>query len=87
MKAPDNDMAPVASKGDLVLVHIQEEIEDRKTFLIYLKAEKKYTIKKIIETKSDFELFSMNASSFPTTKENFRIIGKIIKADVENFFE
>ncbi len=87
--SPDDDMLPLLGKGDLAIVHIQNEIENGNTALIYLKDVNKYTIKKIIETKTGIELHSMNPTKkeIQTTYENLIIIGRVIKADVESAFE
>ncbi len=86
--SPDNDMLPLLGKGDLAIVHIQSNIENGNTALIYLKDVNKYTIKKIIETKTGIELHSMNPTKkeIQTTYENVIIIGRVIKADVESAF-
>ena len=87
--APDDDMLPLLGKGDLAIVHIQNEIENGNTALVFLKDDNKYTIKKVIETKTGIELHSMNPTvkEIQTTYENVVIIGRVIKADVESAFE
>lgn len=87
--SPDNDMLPLLGKGDLAIVHIQEKIENGNTALIYLKDSKRYTIKKVIETKTAVELHSMNPTikEIQTTYDNIVIIGRVVKADVESAFE
>lgn len=87
--SPDNDMLPLLGKGDLAIVHIQEKIENGNTALIYLKDAQKYTIKKVIETKTAVELHSMNPTikEIQTTYDNIVIIGRVVKADVESAFE
>ena len=87
--APDNDMLPLLGKGDLAIIHIQNEIENGNTALIYLKDTNRYTIKKVVETKTALELYSMNPTirEIQTTYENIIIIGRVIKADVESAFE
>jgi len=87
--APDDDMLPLLGKGDLAIVHIQNEIENGNTALVFLKDDNKYTIKKVIETKTGIELHSMNPTvkEIQTPYENVVIIGRVIKADVESAFE
>ena len=87
--SPDNDMLPLLGKGDLAIVHIQEKIENGNTALIYLKDSQRYTIKKVIETKTAVELHSMNPTikEIQTTYDNIVIIGRVVKADVESAFE
>ena len=49
--SPDDDMLPVLGEGDLAIIHIQNKIDNKNTALFYLKDEKRFTIKKLIETK------------------------------------
>lgn len=87
--SPDDDMLPLLGKGDLAIVHIQDKIESGNTALVYLKDENKYTIKKVIETKTAIELHSMNPiiKEIQTNYDNLIIIGRVVKADVESAFE
>lgn len=87
--APDDGMLPLLGEGDLAIVHIQDEIENGNTALVFLKDDNKYTIKKVIETKTGIELHSMNPTiiEIQTTYENVIIIGRVVKADVESAFE
>ena len=57
--------------------------------MIYLKDSQRYTIKKVIETKTAVELHSMNPTikEIQTTYDNIVIIGRVVKADVESAFE
>lgn len=89
ISSPDDDMLPLLGEGDLAIVHIQDKIENGNTALVYLKDENKYTIKKVIETKTGIGLHSMNPTrkEIQTTYENVIIIGKVVKADVESAFE
>lgn len=50
--APDDDMLPLLGKGDLAIVHIQNEIENGNTALVFLKDDNKYTIKKSNRNKN-----------------------------------
>lgn len=87
--SPDDDMLPVLGEGDLAIIHIQNKIDNKNTALFYLKDEKRFTIKKLIETKEGVELLSMNPTveEIPTNYDNLIIIGRVIKADVEKAFE
>ena len=87
--SPDDDMLPLLGEGDLAIVHIQDEIENGNTALVFLKDDNKYTIKKVIETKTGIELHSMNPTirEIQTTYQNVIIIGRVVKADVESAFE
>lgn len=55
-----------------------------------MKNEKDYSIKKLIKTNNGIELHSMNPY-YPVEKisniNEIRIIGRVIKADVERAFE
>ena len=87
--SPDDEMLPVLGEGDLAIIHIQNKIDNKNTALFYLKDEKRFTIKKLIETKEGVELLSMNPTveEIPTNYDNLIIIGRVIKADVEKAFE
>ncbi len=73
-------------KGDLAIVHSQNNIDNGKTALIYIPDEKVITIKKVIKNNEGFELYSMNPNVPIEKKENIIILGRVIKSQSENAF-
>ena len=83
-------MLPLLGKGDLAVIHIQDDVENGQTAIIFIKSKNMYSIRKIIKTSSTIELHSMNPY-YPIEKvsnfDDIQIIGRVIKADVESAFE
>lgn len=73
-------------KGDLAIVHSQNDIDNGKTALIYIPDENVITIKKVIKNNDGFELYSMNPNVPIDKKANIVILGRVIKSQSENAF-
>lgn len=74
-------------KGDLAIIHMQNEIENGKTALIYIPEEKIITIKKVIKNDNGYELYSMNPNIPIEKKTNIVILGRVIRSQSENAFD
>lgn len=74
-------------KGDLAIIHMQNDIENGKTALIYIPEEKIITIKKVIKNENGYELYSMNPNIPIDKKTNVKILGRVIKSQSENAFD
>ena len=82
----EDNMMPLLGKGDLAIVHMQNQIENGKTALVYIPDRKIVTIKKVIQNNDGFELHSMNPY-FPIEKySTIKILGRIVKSQSENAF-
>lgn len=82
----EDNMLPLLGKGDLAIVHYQEDVESGQTALIFIADRNIVTIKKIIKTENGIELHSMNPY-FPVEKNiNIKILGRVIKSQSENAF-
>lgn len=82
----EDNMLPLLGKGDLAIVHYQEDVESGQTALIFIADRNIITIKKIIKTENGLELHSMNPY-FPIEKNNnIKILGRVIKSQSENAF-
>lgn len=82
----EDNMLPLLGKGDIAIVHCQEDIESGKTALVFIPDRNIITIKKIIKTDNGIELHSMNPY-FPVEKNNnIKILGRVIKSQSENAF-
>lgn len=90
IEATEDNMLPLLGKGDLAVIHIQDDVDNGQTAMIFIKSKKVYSIRKVIKTPSCIELHSMNPY-YPIEKvfniDDIQIIGRVIKADVESAFE
>ncbi len=90
IEATEDNMLPLLGKGDLAIIHIQNDVDSGQTAIIFIKNKKAYSIRKVIKTPSGIELHSMNPY-YPIEKisnsNEIQIIGRVIKADVESAFE
>lgn len=90
IEATEDNMLPLLGKGDLAIIHIQNDVDNGQTAMIFIKSKKVYSIRKVIKTPSCIELHSMNPY-YPIEKvsniDDIQIIGRVIKADVESAFE
>lgn len=90
IEATEDNMLPLLGKGDLAVIHIQNDVDNGQTAMIFIKSKKVYSIRKVIKTPSCIELHSMNPY-YPIEKvsniDDIQIIGRVIKADVESAFE
>lgn len=74
-------------KGDIAIVHLQNEIENGKTALIYIPKDKIITIKKVIKNDNQYELYSMNPNVPIDKQTDIKILGRVIKSQSENAFD
>lgn len=74
-------------KGDIAIVHLQSDIENGKTALIYIPKNKIITIKKVIKNDKQYELYSMNPNVPVDKQTDIKILGRVIKSQSENAFD
>ncbi|MBO5143570.1 MAG: LexA family transcriptional regulator [Clostridia bacterium] len=87
--ATEDSMAPLLNIGDIAIVNKETKIVFGKTYLLEFNNTR--LIRKIIEgnQENQIELIAMNPYYPPikTTKEKIKIIGRIIKAEVQSAFK
>lgn len=90
IETTEDNMLPLLGKGDLAVIRVQDDVENGQTALIFIKSKNMYSIRKIIKTSTAIELHSMNPY-YPIEKvssiDDIKIIGRVVKADVESAFE
>lgn len=90
IEVTEDNMLPLLDKGDIAIAHIQDTIESGQTAILFIKDSKQYSIRKVIIAENGIELQSMNPY-YPVEKlsniSEIKIIGRIIKADIERAFE
>lgn len=90
IEVTEDNMLPLLDKGDIAIAHIQNTIESGQTAILFINDSKQYSIRKVIIAENGIELQSMNPY-YPVEKisniSEIKIIGRIIKADIERAFE
>ena len=90
IRTTEDNMLPLLGKGDLAIIRVQDDVENGQTALIFIKSKNMYSIRKIIKTSNAIELHSMNPY-YPIEKvssiNDIKIMGRVVKADVESAFE
>ncbi len=90
IETTEDNMLPLLGKGDLAVIRVQDDVENGQTAIIFIKNKNMYSIRKIIKTSTAIELHSMNPY-YPIEKvssiDDIKIIGRVVKADVESAFE
>ena len=90
IETTEDNMLPLLGKGDLAVIRVQDDVENGQTAIIFIKNKNMYSIRKIIKTSTSIELHSMNPY-YPIEKvssiDDIKIIGRVVKADVESAFE
>lgn len=89
-KVSDNSMLPLLDVGDIAVICKQTNntYESGKTYLL-MTVDNLVCIRKILKFEESIELHAMNPY-YPVqklTKENFKIIGKVIKAENKSAFK
>ena len=93
LKITGDSMLPLLSKGDLVIVHDQDDVESGQTAVILINGEEA-TVKKVVKTNEGIELHSMNPY-YPVKKFTYadmksipvKIIGRVKEAKIKGAFE
>ena len=93
LQVTDDSMLPLLSKGDLVIVHSQDDVESGQTAVVLINGEEA-TVKKVIKTNEGIELHAMNPY-YPIKKFTFedmknipvKIIGRVKEAKIKGAFE
>lgn len=93
LKITGDNMLPLLSKGDLVIVHDQDDVESGQTAVILINGEEA-TVKKVVKTNEGIELHSMNPY-YPVKKFTYedmksipvKIIGRVKEAKIKGAFE
>ncbi len=86
-KISTNDMAPLLDIGDIAIIQKQNNYKNNKTYLLWY--EEKTIIRKIIDNNDNIELMAMNPyyPIIKTTKDEIKIIGRVIRAENESAFK
>ncbi|MCI8760961.1 MAG: helix-turn-helix domain-containing protein [Clostridia bacterium] len=93
LQVTGDSMLPLLTKGDLVIVHSQDDVESGQTAVVLINGEEA-TVKKIIKTNEGIELHAMNPY-YPIKKFTFedmknipvKIIGRVKEAKIKGAFE
>lgn len=93
LRVTGDSMLPLLSKGDLVIVHDQDDVESGQTAVVLINGEEA-TVKKVVKTTEGIELHSMNPY-YPVKKFTFedmknipvKIIGRVKEAKIKGAFE
>lgn len=93
LQVTDDSMLPLLAKGDLVIVHSQDNVENGQTAVVLI-GEEEATVKKVVKTNEGIELHSMNPY-YPVKKFTFedmktipvKIIGRVKEAKIKGAFE
>ena len=87
--ATEDSMAPLLNIGDIAIIDKDDKFVFGKTYLLEINNVK--MIRKIVECedKNEIELLAMNPYYPPikVMKEKIKIIGKVIKAEVQSAFK
>lgn len=87
-KVADNSMLPLLDIGDLAIICKQNNYENGKTYLLMVN-DNLVCIRKILKIENNIELHAMNPY-YPIIKvknEDFKIIGRVIKAEIKSAFK
>lgn len=86
-KVSDNSMLPLLDVGDLAIICKQNNYENGKTYLLMINNNDVY-IRKILEIEDYIELHAMNPyyPILKVTNNDFKIIGRVIKAENKSAF-
>lgn len=93
LKVTGDSMLPLLAKGDLVIVHEQNDVESGQTAVVLINGEEA-TVKKVVKTNEGIELHAMNPY-YPVRKFTFedmrnipvQIIGRVKEAKIKGAFE
>lgn len=89
LRVTGDSMQPVLYSDDIVIVHKQDDVENGQIGIVLIDNEEA-TVKKIIKYDDYMELVAFNSYYPPkklTSKDNFKIIGKVIEARITKIFE
>ena len=90
MKVTGHSMEPVLYEDDIVVVHRQNDVESGQTAIILIDDEEA-TVKKVIKYDDYIELIAFNMAYCPpkklTSKDKFKIIGRVTEARISKIFE
>ena len=87
-KVSDNSMLPILDVGDLAIICKQNSYEYGKTYLLMVNDDL-VCIRKILLKEDIIELHAMNPY-YPIMKlknEDFKVIGRVIKAEIKSAFK
>lgn len=93
LRITGDSMLPLLAKGDLVIVHDQDDVESGQTAVVLINGEEA-TVKKVVKTNEGIELHAMNPY-YPVRKFTFedmqkipvKIIGRVREAKIKGAFE
>lgn len=93
LQVTGDSMLPLLTKGDLVIVRNQDDVESGQTAVVLINGEEA-TVKKVIKTKEGIELHAMNPY-YPKRSFTFeeiknipvKIIGRVKEAKIKGVFE
>ena len=88
-KTVDESMSPLLNTNDIAIILKKDEMEIINGKIYLMKYENNIIIRRIVETNDGIELQAMNPY-YPiirVTKENFRILGRVIKAENQSAFK
>ncbi len=84
-----DSMQPILYEDDIIIVHKQDDVETGQVAIILIDNEEA-TVKKVIKHEDYIELIAFNSYYPPkklTSKDNFKIIGKVIEGRISKIFE
>lgn len=93
LQVTGDSMLPLLSKGDLVIVHDQDDVDSGQTAVVLINGEEA-TVKKVVKTSEGIELHAMNPY-YPIKKFTFedmknipvKIVGRVKEAKIKGAFE
>lgn len=89
LKITGDSMQPILYEDDIIIVHKQNDVENRQIAIILIDDEEA-TVKKLVKHENYIELIAFNSYYPPkklTDKDNFKIIGKVIEGRITKIFE
>lgn len=89
LKVTGDSMQPVLYEDDIIIIHRQDDVESGQVAIVLIDNEEA-TVKKVIKHEDYIELVAFNSYYPPkklTSKDNFKIIGKVIEGRISKIFE